>query len=110
MLWITYLKLCGMQMIVRSMAPQIIVADEIGSMEEIDIIKYALCSGVKGIFTAHGSNMLDLKGNPALNKLMASNVFEKVIFLKGTGERGKIEKIYERNDDNKYLEVILNII
>ena len=40
-------------MLVRSMAPKVIVADEIGSSNDIKAINYAVCSGVKGIFTAH---------------------------------------------------------
>lgn len=43
----------AMNMLVRSMAPKVIVADEIGSINDIKAINYAVCSGVKGIFTAH---------------------------------------------------------
>lgn len=43
----------AMNMLVRSMAPKVIVADEIGSTNDIKAINYAVCSGVKGIFTAH---------------------------------------------------------
>ena len=40
----------GMKMLVRSLSPKIIVADEIGSNEDVEAINYAVCSGVKGIF------------------------------------------------------------
>lgn len=43
----------AMNMLVRSMTPKVIVADEIGSKNDINAINYAVCSGVKGIFTAH---------------------------------------------------------
>lgn len=43
----------AMNMLVRTMTPKVIVADEIGSREDIKAINYAVCSGVKGIFTAH---------------------------------------------------------
>lgn len=43
----------AINMLVRSMAPKVIVADEIGSSNDIKAINYAVCSGVKGIFTAH---------------------------------------------------------
>ena len=45
------------------MAPQIIACDEIGSKEDILAIKYALNSGVKGLFTMHGKNIEDVKNN-----------------------------------------------
>lgn len=86
----------GMKMLIRSMAPDIITCDEIGSEEDIDAINYALCSGIKGIFTAHGSTMEDLKLNPTISELIRKNVLERIIFL-DKKEKGKIEKIYTLN-------------
>ena len=51
----------GMKLLIRSMSPQIIVADEIGKAEDVTAINYAVCSGIKGIFTAHGGNLNELK-------------------------------------------------
>ena len=61
-------KTIGIKMAVRSLAPQVIVADEIGNKEDAEIINYAICSGVKGIFTAHGAVLQDLKLNPEIKK------------------------------------------
>lgn len=72
-------KHIGMRMAIRSMAPQVIVADEIGNKEDADSIKYALCCGVKGIFTAHGETIEEITNNPELNNLIKSKVFEKII-------------------------------
>lgn len=94
-------KSIGINILVRSMAPEIVAADEIGKMEDVDAIKYAVCSGVKGIFTAHGETMLDLKNNPALNKIMAANIFEKIIFLNPKGKRGEVESIYQLNKETQ---------
>ena len=71
----------GMKMLIRSMNPKVIVADEIGSKEDIEAIKYAVCCGVKGIFTAHGSNMEDILKNPILNELYQSNLLERILFI-----------------------------
>ena len=56
-------KSIGMKMLIRSMAPEVICADEIGTKEDVEAIKYAVTSGVKGIFTAHGDNIETLKKN-----------------------------------------------
>ena len=66
-----------MKMLIRSMAPEVICADEIGTKEDIEAIKYAITSGVKGIFTAHGESIEDLKYNPILKELMQSNLIER---------------------------------
>lgn len=90
-------KSIGIEMLVRSMAPKVIVADEIGNQDDVYAINYALCSGVKGIFTAHGSNMETLKLNPIFNKMFELNLFEKIIFLDNE-EKGQISKIYEQEN------------
>lgn len=87
-------KAVGMKMLIRSMAPKVIVADEIGSYEDVEAINQAVCSGIKGIFTAHGSNMEDIMLNPALKELLKTHIFERVIFLNSRLEKGEIEKVY----------------
>ena len=72
-------KAIGIRMAIRSMAPQVVVADEIGSKEDVDTIKYAMCCGVKGIFTAHGSSLEEIKRNPELNELINNKIIEKII-------------------------------
>lgn len=91
-------KSIGMKIAVRTMAPQIIVADEIGQEEDLEAINYGICSGVKGIFTAHGANISELRANKTLNKLYEEKLFKKIIFLEN---RGKMEKVYSL-DKNMY--------
>ena len=73
----------AMRILVRSMCPDIIACDEIGSKEDVDAIDYAMCSGVKGIFTAHGGSIEEIKKNPELSKLFKKNVFERIILSQG---------------------------
>ena len=71
----------GMKMLIRSMAPEIIACDEIGSKEDVQAIKEAISSGVKGIFTMHGKNLEDVKNNSDVNSLIENKQIEKVIFI-----------------------------
>ena len=87
-------KTIGIRMAVRSLAPHVIVADEIGNKEDSDVINYAICSGVKGIFTAHGNSIQDLRLNPEINKLINLGVFDKIIFL-DQYSKGKIKNIIQ---------------
>lgn len=41
-------KSIGIKMLIRSMSPQIVVADEIGKKEDVEAIKEAVCSRSKG--------------------------------------------------------------
>ena len=74
-------KAKGMKMLVRSMAPEIIACDEIGSKEDIEAIKEAILSGVKGIFTMHGKDLEDIKQNLEIKSLIDNKKIEKIIFL-----------------------------
>ena len=83
----------AMRMLVRSMCPDIITCDEIGSVEDTDAIDYAMCSGVKGIFTAHGKSLEEIEHNPELSKLLNKHIFERIILL-NPEKRGDARCIY----------------
>ncbi len=74
-------KTQGLQMLIRSMAPEVVACDEIGTRQDVTAIKYALCSGVKGIFTMHGNEMKDIKANSEISELIENHWVEKIIFL-----------------------------
>ena len=92
-------KSMGMKMLIRSMAPEVIIADEIGSKEDVEAINYAVCCGIKGIFTAHGQNLEDIQLNPAISKLIDMHIFDRLIFL-NSKQKGEIDKVYTLNKIN----------
>lgn len=71
----------GIHMLVRTMAPEIIACDEIGSSDDVEAIHYALYSGVKGIFTMHGKNIENIKNNRQIYELIENREIQKVVFL-----------------------------
>lgn len=89
-------KSIGIKMLIRSMAPKVVVADEVGNKDDIEAINYAVCSGCKGIFTAHGNTIEDIMLNPVLKTLSNNHIFDKIIFL-DTATKGNIKEVYEMN-------------
>ena len=89
-------KNLGIEMLIRSMSPNVIVCDEIGNEEDIKAINYALCSGVKGIFTAHGSDIEKLKSNPIFKKMIELKLFDRILFL-DIHEKCKVSQFYKIN-------------
>lgn len=71
----------GIKILLRSMAPEIIACDEIGTKEDVQAIKLATISGVKGIFTMHGKDIKDVKNNIEINNLVENHLIEKIFFL-----------------------------
>ncbi len=90
-------KSIGMKMLIRSMTPQVISADEIGNADEIDPINYAICSGIKGIFTAHSSSFEEISINSTLKTLVNMHIFERIIFLTDRKRKGEVESVYNLN-------------
>ena len=97
----------GVRMLIRSMCPDIIVCDEIGRKEDVDAIDYAMCSGVKGIFTAHGKNLNELYLNNEIKYLLDESIIETIIFLDDK-KRGEIKEVYSLNKNNKTYINVLN--
>lgn len=97
-------KTIGIKMLIRSMSPDIIVADEIGNQNDSEIINYAICSGVSGIFTAHGNSFSDLLKNPELKKIIDIHLFSRIIIL-SSNEKGKIKEVYGLDLKNNYKKI-----
>ena len=74
-------KAKGVELLLRSMAPEIIACDEIGTKEDVQAIEKMLISGVKGVFTMHGHSIEDIQKNIGINKLIQNNQIEKIIVL-----------------------------
>lgn len=88
-------KASGMMMLLRSMSPQVIVADEIGREEDVVAIGEVINGGVSLIATAHASNFEDLQKRPSLKILLNQNVFERLIVLGRSLGVGTLEEVID---------------
>ena len=94
----------GMKMLIRSMSPEVIVCDEIGNKQDIEAINYAMCSGVKGIFTAHGNSLEEIKLNEQIKELLEKYIVQIIIILDDK-KRGEIKNIYKL-ENKSYIKVL----
>ena len=85
----------GMRMLLRSMAPDIIAVDEIGSMEDMEAIRQVTNNGCRLLATMHGSNMEDMKKRHSVKMLMEDNIFQRFIVLDDRYHVGSIKGIYK---------------
>ena len=65
-----------------------------GNKEDSEVINYAICSGVKGIFTAHGNSLEDLLNNSEIRSLIEKHLIKLVIVL-DEKKLGEIKNIYK---------------
>ncbi len=90
----------GMLMLIRSMGPQVIAVDEIGSMEEIEILKYAMCCGCRMIATVHGASWQEIRGKPMFQEFFTQRLFQRYLVLRHMKQPGLIEGIYDEQGEN----------
>ncbi len=72
----------GMMMLLRSMSPELLVADEIGRPEDGEAIREAANAGVAVIATAHAYDMDEAIGRPVLRRLLDEGAFEAIVELR----------------------------
>ena len=82
-------------MLIRSMSPQIIAVDEIGSTEDVLSIQEALRAGIKLMATIHGFSIDDIKERVSMADLFRDKVFERYIVLDNSLGVGTISGIID---------------
>jgi len=88
-------KASGMNMIVRSMAPQVIAMDELGHIDDVTAIEDALRTGVRILSTAHASSLEEARDRPILAHLLEQGVFERLVVLSRKRGPGTIDGVYD---------------
>jgi stage III sporulation protein AA len=88
-------KTLGMEMLLRSMSPNIIITDEIGTQGDKAAILKVLNSGIKIISSAHGYSITELKMREELLALIKSGVFERYIVLSSIYGPGTLEEVVD---------------
>lgn len=85
----------GIMMAIRSMSPDVIVCDEIGTQKDMESILMALNSGISLITTIHGFGIEDLYKRLVFKDIVDNYVFTRGIVLSNKKGIGTIECIYD---------------
>ncbi len=90
-------KTAGIYLLIRSMSPEIIATDEIGSSADVVAISEAVNAGIRLITTVHGRDIDELSRRPVLQDLLQSRIFTRYVILSDHRGAGTIEGIYDEN-------------
>lgn len=89
-----YPKSEGILMAIRTMSPDYIFVDEIGTEDDYNAIFHSVCCGAEIIATAHASSITALKKRENINKLLKTGAFRYIVFLES--DRGLFGKMIVR--------------
>lgn len=97
-----YRKPDGIMQAVRSLSPDVIVCDEIGTDDEAEKITECLNSGVSVIASVHCSNSDELLSKSQTCKLISTGAFEYIVFLSDRKSPGVIKELYQLEELKNY--------
>lgn len=76
-----YKKGDGMSFAIRTIAPEVILIDEVYTQADMDAIRFCLNSGVSIIATTHAKNERELLAKKPIYRLLAEGAFENIVYL-----------------------------
>ena len=90
-------------MLLRSMNPNVIAVDEIGSREDVEAISYIIRCGCGILATVHGESVDDIRTKPVFRKLVEEKMFDRYIVLSNRNGIGSIENIFDERGNALYM-------
>ncbi len=91
-------KVQGMMLLLRSMSPQVIAVDELGSVADVAALRMACACGSKILATVHGTNPEDVAYK--FPELLDSRIFDCIIVLARRDGVPGVERIWQKEDGN----------
>lgn len=88
-------KQAGMVLMLRAMAPQVLMTDEIGSAADVQAIADVSSAGVCFIGTLHAQTVSDLKSRGVVRDLLYAGAIKRVLFVSRKHGPGTIERVYD---------------
>lgn len=100
-------KAKGIEMAIRTLAPELIVCDEIGSPAELEAISHGFSSGVSFAVSVHLKSEEQINNNLIMRHMIMTGEFDYIVLLKSYTDDYEIIKIgdsknaqaYRRNND-----------
>lgn len=86
-------KAVGMLMLIRSMAPRVVVTDELGRAADAAAVREALHAGVSVVTSVHGRSVGDVASRPHVGELVRDKCFERYVILGDVPAVGEVAEI-----------------
>lgn len=87
----------GIMLALRSMSPQVIATDEIGTSGDFKALQEVINCGVRIITTAHGFDIKDIERRNITKSILNERIFDRFIILGKDNKVGKLKDILDEN-------------
>lgn len=82
---------------IRSMSPDVIATDEIGTKQDIESILKATMCGVNVLATIHAKDINQLKNKRELSEIISKKILKRYVVLSSSQGKGTIEAIFNQD-------------
>lgn len=90
-------KKTGFENGIRSLAPDLIVTDEIGQEEDVEAIRFAVGCGCKILASCHCDSLENFSKKPAFQEILKEKIFKRFVFLSKRNGPGTLEGVFDEN-------------
>ena len=80
----------ALRLLLRSMAPRVLIADEIGGEKDASALGEALRCGVTVLASIHGNGLSDIRQRRGMENLLGPGAFERAVYLTAPGEKARV--------------------
>jgi len=85
----------AVQMALRTLAPQVILLDELGDLTEVTALEQGFFSGVDFIASVHAASAEEAVRRPQVKALQQQGMLRVLVLLQGCAEPGRVRQIDE---------------
>ena len=89
-------KAFGFENGIRSLRPDVMITDEIATLEDTQMLQRAVHSGITVIASVHASDLAEVREKPDLGSLIKQAVFERYVILRVGEHAGELVGVYNR--------------
>ena len=90
-------KKTGFENGIRSLAPDLIVTDEIGQEEDIEAIRFAVGCGCKILASCHCDSLENFSKKPEFQEILKEKIFKRFVLLSKRNGPGTLEGVFDEN-------------
>ncbi|MBE3573916.1 MAG: stage III sporulation protein AA [Firmicutes bacterium] len=89
--------------LLRSLAPDVVVLDELGQAQEEEVLEQAAASGVSLLASAHAATAAEARCRPGLRRLLSGGAFQRLVILDSLDGPGSLAAVLDGEDRVLYL-------
>ncbi len=92
-------KSSGMMLLIRTMSPQVVAVDELGSKEDVQAVAYAIHCGCSILGSVHASDFAELKQKPVLREFLEQGYFERYLVISQQENKQRCYHMYNAKQE-----------